>query len=116
MANVEGYVTVFESSDGGSGDPAKTFWQFFVGIQPVGTRNPLLAETMRLAVDTSNKVRVTFDPSAGNTMSQARLAFEYVCNYRKIEKCEPPGLPQEICETIRFAPCEKSPTEPPAKN
>lgn len=38
MAYIEDYVTVFESSDGGSGDPAKTFWQFFVGTQPVGKR------------------------------------------------------------------------------
>jgi hypothetical protein len=82
MADIEDYVTVFESSDGGSGDPAKTFWQFFVGAQPVGTNNPLLAETMRLAIKTSSKVKVTFDQKAGNTMSQARIEFKYVCNSR----------------------------------
>ena len=108
MADIEGYVTVFESSDGGSGDPAKTFWQFFVGTQPVSTENPLIAETMRLAVNTSSKVRVTFDQSAGNKMSQARIEFKYVCNSREIQACEPPIAPQRICETIRYVPCEKN--------
>ena len=116
--DIEGYVTVFESSDGGSGQAADTFWQFFIGGQPenfidgqpVTTRNPLLAETIRLAVNTSSKVRVTFDPNRGNVMSQARIAFKYVCNSRKIERCVPtiPEDPTKICETIRFAPCEAS--------
>lgn len=106
MANVTGYVTVFESSDGGSGDPARTFWQFFVGTQAVTTSNPLLAETMRLAVETNSRVGVTFDPEAGKTMSQARIEFTYVCSSRKLERCEPPNVQQEICETIRYAPCK----------
>jgi hypothetical protein len=108
MADIEDYVTVFESSDGGTGNAAKTFWQFFVGSQPVSTENPFIAETMRLAINTNSKVRVTFDPKAGNTMSQARIEFKYACNSRKIQKCEPPNSsdsPQEICETIRYAPC-----------
>jgi hypothetical protein len=108
MADIEDYVTVFESSDGGSGDPAKTFWQFFVGTQPVGTTNPLIAETMRLAINTSSKVRVTFDQQAGNMMSQARIGFKYVCNSREINRCDPPNLPQQICETLRYAPCDKN--------
>jgi hypothetical protein len=28
---VEGYVCVYEASDGGTGNPVKTVWQFFVG-------------------------------------------------------------------------------------
>ena len=51
MANIEDYVTVFESSDGGTGNAVKTFWQFFVGTQPITTENPLIAETMRLGFD-----------------------------------------------------------------
>ena len=112
MATVDDFIKVFESSDGGSGDPAKTIWQFFVGAQPVTTNNPMLAETMQLAVNTQSRVRVTFDPAAGNTMSQARIQFAYVCNSRPIQGCQPPDplngpQPQEICETIRFAPCRK---------
>ena len=115
MAVVEDYIKVFEATDGGKGDPANTFWQFFVGAQAVTTKNPLLAETMQLAVNTQSKVRVTFDPADGNTMAQARMEFSYVCNSRKIEKCEPvppdsqlpPDSPSEICETIRYAPCRR---------
>jgi methionine synthase II (cobalamin-independent) len=75
---VEGYVTVYESSDGGSGDPHETFWQFRVyaspEIQPfVTTRNHRLAETMRFAMDTKRKVKVTYDAAAPYTMSQARI-------------------------------------------
>lgn len=106
MLFIEDYVTVFESTDGGTGDPAKTFWQFFVGIQPVITKNPLIAETMQFAIKTSSKVRVSFDPAAGNTMSQARIEFKYLCDSRKIQKCDPNLLDGTICETRRFAPCE----------
>jgi len=109
MADIEDYVTVFESSDGGTGEPAKTFWQYFVGAQPVSTKNALIAETMRLAINTNSKVRFIFDLAAGNTMSQARIEFKYVCNSRKIQPCEPPNSPQEICETIRYAPCHIGP-------
>ena len=34
MAQIEGHVSVYESSDGGTGDPAKTHWIFFVGARP----------------------------------------------------------------------------------
>ena len=40
MADIEDYVTVYESTDGGTGDPRKTFWQFFVGATTVSTDNP----------------------------------------------------------------------------
>lgn len=110
MATIEDYVTVFESSDGGSGDPVKTFWQFFVGAQAVSTNNSLLAETMRLAVYSSSKVRVTYDETNSNTMSQARIEFTYVCNSREIGQCEPQASFQKICETVRYAPCDKNRT------
>lgn len=107
MANIEDYVTVFESSDGGTGNPVKTFWQFFVGAQAVNTENPFIAETMRLAVKTSSKVQVTFDEKT-HTMSQARIEFKYVCNSLEIQECEPPNSRQKICETVRYAPCDKN--------
>ena len=50
MAVVKGYVTVYESSDGGTGNPAKTFWQLFVNNQPVSIDNHLMADTVRLAI------------------------------------------------------------------
>jgi hypothetical protein len=105
---VEGYVCVYEASDGGTGDPAKTFWQFIVGKQPVTTRNHYLAETMRLAVETNSKVKVTYDPDDGNTMSQARIEFRYVCEKRQIEPCDPssPDAQREVCETLRYSPCD----------
>ena len=77
MAMLEGRITVYESSDGGSGDFAKTHWQFFVdpgqAPVPVGTNNPALAETVRLAIASSSKVRVTFDEQ--HTLTQVRIAF-----------------------------------------
>jgi hypothetical protein len=75
MAEVEDIVKVYESSDGGTGDPAKTVWQFFVGAQPTVTKNREIAETMRLAIRTNQKVKVTYDPAKGNTISQARIEF-----------------------------------------
>lgn len=110
MAEIEDYVTVYESSDGGSGKPDDTFWQFFVDGRAVGTRNRYLAETMRLAVDTSSKVRVNFN-EADNTMSQARIEFKYICESRKVTKCEPNSpvpTDDEICETRRSSPCKPS--------
>lgn len=110
MGAIDDYVMVFESTDGGSGKPEKTFWQFLMGNGnfPVTTDNPLLAETMRLAVETSSKVRATYSDSSPHVMSQARIEFQYVCHSRKIERCIPgqPDSPKEICETIRFAPCK----------
>jgi hypothetical protein len=63
---------------------------------------------MRLAVETNSKVKVTYDPAAGNTMSQARIEFKYVCEKRKIEPCDPnqPGAQREVCETLRYSPCD----------
>jgi hypothetical protein len=86
MAQVEGNVTVFESSDGGTVDPAKTHWIFFVAGQGLNTDNHFIAETMRLAIETNNRVRVQFDP-AGSTVTQARLEFDYVCETRRYVSC-----------------------------
>lgn len=108
MANVNDFVRVLEASDGGTGNPADTFWQFFVGAQAVTTRNPLLAATMKLAVETEAKVNVTFDPAGGNTMSQARIEYRYICEEQQITRCNPgpePGPAQKICEGRRYAPC-----------
>ena len=74
MADTEGKVEVYESSDGGTGDPAKTNWQFFVNGKPVTTGNHFIAETMRLAIETDHKVRVTFN--SDSTISQARIQFQ----------------------------------------
>ncbi|MFI5459058.1 MAG: hypothetical protein ACHRXM_26825 [Isosphaerales bacterium] len=59
MAQVEGNVEVYESSDGGTGDPGKTVWQFFIGKQPTVTKNREIAATMRLAIQSAHKVMVT---------------------------------------------------------
>ena len=92
MAQVEGNVSVYESSDGGTGDPAKTHWIFFVAAQALNTDNYQIAETMRLAITTSSSVRVQYDP-AGPTVTQVRLEFEY------------------LCETTRHSACRKKPEE-----
>jgi hypothetical protein len=107
MAAIEGYVDVYEASDGGTGDPVQTFWQFFVGGQAVGTRNHRLAETMRIALETNSVVMVTYDPQNGSAISQVRIAFKYVCESRRIEVCdrEPPEQSIVICETRRVAIC-----------
>jgi len=75
MAEIEGMVRVYESSDGGEGDPAKTTWQFFVDNKAVITTNRDMAETMRFAVLTYRLVRVTYDDQKNNTISQVRLEF-----------------------------------------
>jgi len=80
-----------------------------VGGLAVGTKNPRLAETMKLAVETSSKVRVSYDDNS-KTMLQARMEFTYVCGSRKVVQCgnHPPTEPEkEICETIRYAPCKR---------
>ena len=92
-ANAEGYVTVYESSDGGTGDPAKTLWQFFVGGHPVTTENHFLAETVRLAIDTNSRVRVTYDADQGNKLSQVRIEFKYACETRRLAPCKPDNPP-----------------------
>jgi len=112
MGSIEGYVTVLESSDGGSGNPAKTFWQFFVHVlggttQQVTTENARLAETMRLAVETTSKVRVTYDDDT-KIMSQARVAFEYVCETVKMEGCGPVQEPTIVCMTRRYTKCQSN--------
>lgn len=111
MGTIEGYVTVFESSDGGTGDPDKTFWQFFIdpgnaAREAVTTKNQRLAETIRFAIETNNRVRVSYDDGAGHAMTQARIEFRYVCESLRIEPCRPPA-PEEttICTTQRYSAC-----------
>jgi hypothetical protein len=89
MANAEGFVTVFESSDAGTGDPAKTLWQFFVDTQAVTTANHFLAETVRLAIETNSRVQTTFNPADGNKLSQVRIVYEYGCEARRLAPCKP---------------------------
>ena len=111
MATIEDYVRVYESTDGGSGDPADTLWQFIVGKQAVVTENHHHAETIRLAIKTSSKVRVSYDEKDGNKILQVRMEFAYICESKKIEPCDSAaGQPTTICETHRYAPCE--PREP----
>src|SRR5258708_1488341 len=86
---IEGYVTVFEASDGGSGDPRKTTWQFFIdpGNAPrdsVITTNSWIAETMHLAIKTNSRVRTSYD-SVSHVASQARIEFAYVCESVRLE-------------------------------
>ena len=85
--NIQGYIDVYESSDGGTGDDSKTVWQFFIKGQPLLTNNRCLAETMRFAIETSSPVEITYDEGS-NIISQTKLKFKY------------------DCETIRHAPCE----------
>ena len=64
---------MYESSDGGSGDPRKTFWGFHVANQAFTTDNPFLAETVRLAISSNSRVQVT--AGADGKVSQVRIAF-----------------------------------------
>ena len=67
LKNVEGYVEVYEASDGGSGNPVKTSWQFFVNAQPVSIDNKYIAETMRLSIHSSLALTQFDPPSAKKT-------------------------------------------------
>lgn len=90
MAQAEGYITVYESSDGGTGEAAQTFWQFFVDENPVipadrvnvTTENFRMAETIRLAIDKDQKVKVTYDDENQNKISQVRIEFKTESNLR----------------------------------
>jgi hypothetical protein len=111
MANIQGYVTVYESSDAGTGDPRLTFWQFFVdpGNKPrqaVTTKNDRLADTMRLAINTNSRVSVSYDPTKGNAMEQARIEFNYICELVKIEECKRPSQSMNVCVTRRYSSCD----------
>jgi hypothetical protein len=77
------FITVYESSDAGTGDPTKTTWQFFVGAKPVTTTNSFLAETVRLAIMTNSKVMVTVN---GNTLTQVRIALKAPAKSRATKK------------------------------
>lgn len=111
MAIKDGYIRVFEASDGGTGDPLKTVWQFFVDHQPVTTTNEYVAHAAILAVKTASRVRVTYD-AGNNVASQVRMEFSYVCTSELINDCNQPTQPppppgtRYICETKRLAPCE----------
>src|SRR5215472_3266334 len=110
MGTIDGYVTVYESTDGGRGDPRQTFWQFFVdpGRTPreaVNTKNPRHAETMRFAVETNSKVTVSYDDNS-HEIAQVRIEFKYICESVMVQPCGPgPGVPQDICVTRRYTPC-----------
>jgi hypothetical protein len=84
---VEGLVSVFESSDGGTGDPTKTTWQFFVAGKSCNTKNHSMAETVRLAVYSNTPVRVIFDDATGDTILQVRMEFEYACETKRVNRC-----------------------------
>ncbi|WP_152620883.1 hypothetical protein [Bradyrhizobium japonicum] len=110
MGTIVGYVTVFESSDGGTGDPHQTLWQFFVdpgnaARQNVITKNTRLADTMRFAVKLNSRVRVSYDDTTF-VMAQARIEFSYLCEELTIQPCR--GVPLEpkmVCVTRRYSPC-----------
>lgn len=70
MATVDGNITVFEVSDGGSGDISKTRWQLFVDKTPVSTLNSHIADIAGLAITLKSKVRCTYDKGV---ISQLRL-------------------------------------------
>jgi hypothetical protein len=89
IKNATGHVTVYESSDGGTGDPNMTLWQFFIDNQPVTTKNHYLAQTARLAIETNSLVQVTYDDANQNKLSQVRLAFQYSCETRRSAECKP---------------------------
>ncbi|MFQ3451745.1 hypothetical protein PMN64_00250 [Bradyrhizobium sp. UFLA01-814] len=122
MGTILGYVTVFESSDGGTGDPHQTLWQFFVDPgnaprQNVTTRNARLAETMRFAVDTNSRVQVSYEDGTLK-MEQARIEFNYLCEELRIQPCVPPGSPAEpktICVTRRYSACRNEEIPVPSK-
>ena len=91
MPQISGYVTRYESSDGGSGDPAKTIWQVFVDKQAVTTTNANLAETFRLALQTDSPVTVTYDKTKTTAVTQVRIDFNY-CDAKVRTPCGPkPG-------------------------
>jgi hypothetical protein len=73
MATLKGRISVYESSDGGSGDPRRTTWQFFVGEQAVSTLNPDHAKTIQLALQKNSEVQVTVDNA--QRVTQVRIQF-----------------------------------------
>jgi len=83
---VEGHVGVYESTDGGG----KQFWGFHVGdpATAVTTMNSAHAEAVRLAIETSSRVRVTYDENKGNLVMQVRIEFKYICQSARYAACE----------------------------
>jgi hypothetical protein len=86
---VTGKVVVYESSDGGTGDPRRTFWQFHIyskGDTPtppsktaVTTNNPFFAETIRLALQIDKEVQVSYNVNDNNNVTtQVRIEIQLV--------------------------------------
>lgn len=93
MGTIMGYITVFESSDGGSGNPANTKWQFLINTggtahDAVNTSNDKLADTMRLAIQTKSRVAVAFKDD-NHAIEQVRIVFNYICEKVSIQPCAP---------------------------
>ena len=119
MAQAKGYITVFEASDGGTGNPCRTLWQFFVcsstDRQAVRTENHWIAETALLAIKTNALVQVEYDATS-SVVSQVRMTFDYVCESSEVEPCAPPeSEPKVICETRRYTSCKPA-NIPPAED
>jgi hypothetical protein len=64
-------ISVYESADGGSGNPVKTFWNISVGGTSYKTDNFQLAETARLAILTNSKITVIAD--GNHKLSEIRI-------------------------------------------
>jgi hypothetical protein len=109
MAITRGYITIFEASDRGTGNPLDTIWTLLVGGVRVTTTNERLAETAELAITTASRVDIEFDP-ANDVISQIHMEFRYVCTAELVQDCHqtpaPPSGTKYVCETKRFAPCE----------
>src|SRR2546423_14305644 len=111
MPNIQGYITVFEATDGGSGLPAKTNWQFFVcnatQREAVTTVNPLVAEAVMLAIKTTAFVRVSYD-AATRVAAQVRMTYDYSCVGLTLDPCPniPGDEPKIVCVTKHFTTCK----------
>jgi hypothetical protein len=105
IRTANGYVCKFETTDEGGG---VTRWNFFIGGQPVLTRNASVTDTIRLAIETATRVTVTYDHDDANAIVQVQMVFRYVCESRQIKPC--PGVPGQqtdyVCETHRYDACD----------
>ena len=101
MASADGYVCKFEATDeGGCG----TRWNFFIGGQPVLTRNAGIADSIRLAIETASQVHVEYD-AASQMVTQVQIVFRYICQSTDVKPCEPVHPPGTICDTRRYSSC-----------
>ena len=92
---IEGYVTVFEFTTAGA------LWQVFIDGTPLTTTDENAAETLRLAIATSSRVRVSYDDV--RAITQVRIQFCYRCESHAFTSCD--GAPRTACETHRVSPC-----------